>query len=227
LKEDIDQFVDLKPSFYQLSPLTPCPGTALYDRMLEEDRIFDNYEWKDFTLWKDDVFELANFAPGQIKEFFDYAHEQIRDKLGPPPLQALESMLDLYASLKDQPDEYHQFLAERARTIASGTLCYVRPVVKHHASPEVRERAKMLERRYHEEIGRHPFLHNVVSRYLTRKIGRNIEAEPQPKVSDPPVRWSYYHTFDARVWVRKGRDAKKPTPYKDRRVISVANYLGQ
>lgn len=25
-----------------------------------------------------------------------------------------------------------------------------------------------------------------------------------PVLSDPPPRWSYYHTFDDRVWVRKG-----------------------
>ncbi len=220
LKQDIDQFVDLKPMFYQISPLTPCPGTALYERMMEEDRILDTYKWEDFNLWKDDVFKLQNFKPGEIKEFFDYAHEKIRDDLGPPPLQMMENALDGYQTLKDKTDEYHSDQAERSRGMASAAIAYLRAIQKHHQSEKVRQRAAMLEKRYREEIGRPPVLSQIISRWVSRKIEKKNQAPPQEIISDPPVRWSYYNTFDNKVWVRKGRDVKKPVPYKDKWFIN-------
>jgi haloalkane dehalogenase len=217
LKRDIDQFVALKPEAYQISPLTPCPGTALYERMTEEGRILDTYRWEDFHLWKDDVFKLKNFKSGEIKEYFDYAHEQLRDINGPQPLQVMENSLDSYQHLKDGTDEFHVFQAGQARVRATGVSAYLRSVKKYHHSEKVRERAEMLERRFQEEIGTTPFLSKVISRYLSRRIKKNSKTARPTVVSDPQPRWSYYHTFDDRVWVRKGRKAKRPVPYKDRR----------
>jgi len=220
LKEDIDQFVDLKPTLYQLSPLTPCPGTPLYDRMMEEGRILDTYKWEDSNLWKDDVFELKHFKPGQIKEMYDYAHDKIRDELGPQPLQLLESVLDSYQTLKDDTDEFHAYLAAKARRFASGGVSYLRSVEKHHASKAVRDRAKMLKKRYLNEIGKQSLLSKGVSLYLSNKIRRKSKAPDREIVSDPPPRWSYYNTFDHRVWVKKGREVKEPIPYQDRRMMT-------
>jgi haloalkane dehalogenase len=220
LKQDIDQFVDLKPMFYQISPLTPCPGTALYDRMTEEERILDNYKWEDFNLWSDDVFELKNFKPGEIKDFFDYAHDKVRDEIGPPPLQMMESSLDGYHTLRGKTDEFHADQAERSRGMASAAYTYLRSVKLHHQSEDVRERARMLQRRYREEIGRPPVLSRALSRYVSYKIKKKSQAPAPEAVSDPLPRWSYYNTFDDRVWVRKGREAKKPVPYKDPWFIS-------
>jgi hypothetical protein len=76
----------------------------------------------------------------------------------------------------------------------------------------------MLEKRFQDEIGETSLTSRVVSHYLSRRIKKNSKTPRPPVVSDPPPRWSYYHTFDDdRVWVRKGRKAKKPVPYDDRR----------
>jgi haloalkane dehalogenase len=225
LKEDIDQFVALKPMLYQISPLTPCPGTALYDRMIEEDRIHDDYDWKDFTLWTDDMFDLKNFEPGEIQEMFDYAHEKIRDELGPQALQAMESSLDSYQTLKDKTDEFHQNQAQRARRMATGAFTYMRAVKKNHSSEKVRERAKALEERFREEIGKPPLLIRALSHYISRKIRQNKKAPAPEVVSDPPPRWTYYNTFDDGVRVKKGREQADPEPYQDRGFVSLAKII--
>jgi len=221
LKEDIDRFVDLKPFFYQLSPLTPCPGTPLYEKMLEEDRIKDTYKWEDFTLWKDDVFELKNFEPGEIKQHFDYAHQQIRDRLGPPPMQMMESMLDTIQGLRKYEDEFHGYLEERATKLARGVSSYMRACREHHESETVRKRAEELERRFESEVAKRGVINRAVSSYIARKVRKKKEEPQATVVSDPPPRWSYYHTFDDRVWVRKGRKQKRPVPYKDRRLFTL------
>jgi len=221
LKEDIDRFVDLKPLFYQISPLTPCPGTALYERMLEENRILDTYKWEDVNLWKDDVFELKNFKQGEMKKFYDYAHEQIKDRLGPPAMQVFENTLNAYATLKDRTDEFHTYLADKFKRRATGIYAILRSIKSNHQSPEVRERAVNLQRRFRKEIGKPPFVIDAASRFLSHRISQKAKAAPEEVVSDPPPRWSYYHTYgnDGEVYVRKGRKAKQPVPYSDRRSI--------
>jgi len=228
MKEDIDRFVELKTISYQISPLTPCPGTALYDRMIEEGRIFDTFRWEDINLWKDDVFELKNFKKGQIKEFFDYAHEKMRDDVGPQPLQVMEVALDSYREVKDKTDELHTFQAERIRYMAMAAASYARAIKKHHQSAKVRERAAMLERRVKKEIRPNPVFAagiDVASRFIASKIKERVEQPPEPIVSDPPPRWTYYHTFDDRVWVKRGRKPGKPQPYKDAGMLGIGTTI--
>jgi len=225
LKEDIDQFVALKPLFYQIAPLTPCPGTAFYERMLEENRILDTFSWEDGIICKDDLFKLKNFKLGEIKEYFDYAHDQIRDNLGPPTLQLLENMLNVYSSLKDSSNEMHAYKANRTKFGASGLYAVLRSIKQHHHSPKVRERALTLERRYREEIGNPPLPASVASYYVSNKIRKKTRQAPEEVVSDPPPRWTYYNTNGPgdRVYVRKGRKAKKAKPYKNRRIFTLIN----
>ena len=78
----------------------------------------------------------------------------------------------------------------------------------------------MLEKRYREEVGRPTLTSRALGMYISRNIRKKQDAPKQPVISDPPPRWSYYNTFDDRVWVRKGRKEKKPVPYKDRGFIS-------
>jgi len=228
LKRDIDMFVDVKPTFYQLSPLTPCPGTALYERMTEEGRIKDTYQWKDFSLWKDDVFEVKNFKPGQIKEFFDYAHEQLATRIGPPVLQALEGALDAHQNLKDSPSEYLRYQAERARMMATGFRVYARACKLYGNSEQVKERGAHLEARFQSEIGGINPITGVLSRVISARIKQARNNPPPPIISDPPPRWTYYQRNNGslKVLVRKGRKAKKPAPYRDRRIISLGNLGG-
>ena len=225
LKEDIDQFVALKPTFYQIFPLLPCPGTALYERMLEDDRILDSYKWEDMHLWSGDVYKHINFEKDEIKEFFDYAHEQIRDLNGPPPLQIMENWLNSYQVYKEATDDFHSYQAERSKREATRFFAYLRSVKLHHTSETVRERAKMIEQRYRDEIGRPALMSHLISYYISLNIKKKLQATLPPVVSDPPPRWSYYNTFDDKVWVRKGRDARKPIPYKDERPFSVARFI--
>jgi haloalkane dehalogenase len=213
LKQDIDQFVDLKPMFYQISPLLPCPGTALYERMEEEDRILDSYNWEDLHLWSDDKFKPQNLKPGEIGRFYDYAHKQLRDNNGPPHLQLMENALDSFQAAKDATDEYRAYQAETSRRIALGLCIFMRSVRAHHPSARVRERARSLEQRCKNEVGSLTLFNRAASFYVSRNIRKLARSSQAPAVSDPPVRWSYYNTFDDRVWVRKGRQAKQPVPY--------------
>ncbi len=225
LKQDIDQFVALKPMFYQVAPLLPCPGTPLYDRLLEESRILDTYRWQDLHMCSGELYQPKNFDKGEIKQFFDYAHQQLRDRNGPAPLQMMENALDSYRRLKNAADAFGIYQAQASRKAASGLFSFLRAVRAHHPSPVVRQRAAMLERRYREEIGRPPLTSQVISHYISRNIEKRLSAPEVSVASDPSPRWTYYHTFDERVWVRKGRKASRPAVYEDRKSRFLSPFL--
>ncbi len=46
LKEEVDQFVRLNPTFYQVVPLHAVPGTPLWEKLKNQNRIIENYEYK-------------------------------------------------------------------------------------------------------------------------------------------------------------------------------------
>jgi len=194
--------------------------------MLEEDRINDTYKWEDFHLWNAGAFKHNDLGEEDIRELYDYAHEQLRDINGPQALQFMENSLDSHLTYKERTesrnDDYLSFQGKLAQARATGTSAYLRAVRLHHSSETVRERARMLENRYQDEIGALPVFYKLVSYFLSRNIKKKKEAGPSPVISDPPPRWSYYNTFDdGRVWVKKGRDKKKPVPYEDRRSAAL------
>ncbi|MFO8055780.1 MAG: radical SAM protein [bacterium] len=219
LKDDIDRFVDLKPMFYQVSHVLPCPGTALYDRMIEENTINDDYKWKDLHFWSSHLIKYKHLDKAEADEMFKYAHDQLRDVNGPPTLQMMESLLDSYQRLKDKPDKFHRAQAKRDQLIAFGFSAFLESIKEHHPSQAVRERARMLSERCEREIGEPKELKKdmvkAIGRYISRNMGDKINSWPEPLTSDPPTRWSYYHTFDDRVWVKKGSQDKDPEPYQD------------
>ncbi len=216
LKSDIDQFVALKPTFYQISHVLPCPGTALYDRMLEQDRIREDYKWEDLHFWSSHLFEYENIKREDIQELFEYAHDRLRDVNGPPMLQIMESMMDAYQLYKDDLDPFRQALAKRDRQICAGLKCFLPSIIDNHPSDAARKRAGMLKERYETEMGDS----NLVTKALERYISRNIRikfSRPVPAIaSDPPPRWTYYNTFGGdQVWVKKGREKQAPEPYRE------------
>ncbi len=46
VKNETDQFVRLNPTFYQVVPLHAIPGTPLWKKMKDQNRIIENYEYK-------------------------------------------------------------------------------------------------------------------------------------------------------------------------------------
>ncbi len=219
LKDDIDKFVDLKPMFYQVSHVLPCPGTALYDRMIEEDSINDDYKWKDLHFWSSHLIKYKNLDKTEAEEMFEYAHNRLRDVNGPAILQMMESLMDSYQRLKDKTDKFHRSLARRDQLIAFGFSAFLESIKQYHPSPLVRERARMLEERCEREIGEPKELKKDMIEAASRYICRNLEQKtnsPKPTVtSDPPTRWTYYNTFGDEVLVKKGSQAQEPAPLHD------------
>ncbi len=223
LKEDIEQFVQLKPMFYQISHILPCPGTELYDRMLEEERILDSYRWEDAHFWGDQLFSYKNITREEVSEMFEYAHDRLRDVNGPPTMQMMESVMDAYAKYKNDQDPFRQALAKRDKLIASGFYSFMHSIKTHHPSDEVRRKAAALEDRYKKEIGPPTLLTRGMARYITHGVKKKAKLNNGgPKSHETPVRWTYYNTYGDEVLVKKGRGMHRPEPIKDGSIVAGA-----
>lgn len=218
IERDIDFFVKLRPTFYQIGPLTPCPGTPLYDRMKEEDRLYEDYQWKDFHLWKDDVFKVQHFERNEIKKYFDLAHERLVKENGPPFLAGLESFLDAYERLNGHSDDFHETQREWFKDMASVNRGLLKPLMKYGASPAVKERAARLEQRFGQVIGTPSVVNKVIGRLADWRMSKSARTPQPPVVSDPPARWTYYHREPGKdtIFIKKGHGATQVKKRRER-----------
>lgn len=195
--EDIDYFVKLKPLFYQVAPLTPCPGTKLYRQLYKQGRILPHFSFRDFHIWKDEVFAMKNFKPGDMRKYYDLAHEKMRTVNGPPTLQFAEMNISAYETMKDSGSPFLRHQADTARTLALGALPLVRSVANHPPSPEVRARARDIAARGRRVLGRGSIpvrvIGRVIGEYTDWRLRNADPLDQPPVVSDPPMRRATYH----------------------------------
>jgi len=207
IEQDIDYFVGLKPMFYQVGPLTPCPGTKLYREQEAAGRLKPHFSYEHFHLWKDDVYELKNFGPGAMKKYFDLAHEKLRAVNGPPVLQFCEINLRAYETLRGSQSEFLRHQAEQSKTLAQGSLPLVRAIGNHPPSPQVKQRVRDIMAMADGLLDEQPLRDRLFGKALelvsTWRAERNDPLERPPVVSDPGVRWSLYNQGNAEP-VRRG-----------------------
>ncbi len=152
--EDIDYFVSLKPDLYQVSPLRPCPGTLLYERMVKEGRIAKDYSYADCMLWSDTGFHHENFQDGEIRHFFHLTHKKLYETNGPTLLNVVDAMIKGYRNMIHSRDPYLQARADRCHFFAKKLGGGLLPIIKEMApSPAVRKRAEGVEQEYFRCMG--------------------------------------------------------------------------
>ena len=222
--EDIDYFVSLKPDMYQVSPLTPCPGTVLYGRMKEQGRIYDKMTWEDGHLWKLDVFKVKNFDKNEIKNYYDYCHDKLYKNNGPTILSLTDVMLQGYRTMLHSTNPHLQARGDRCFYFARKAgppLFYA--IKKMAPSDAVRERVLDIEKRYHQYIGYPTLAQKIIARYVIYPLIRiNKWREDRPgftNKSDPPWRITYYHDDNTPPVVIRRRNAVAFTMEKGLRAV--------
>jgi radical SAM superfamily enzyme YgiQ (UPF0313 family) len=125
IEKDIDYFVGLRPTFYQVGPIRPCPGTKLYKLMKKNDRVKQNYTWEDFHLWESGSHHFENFSGEDVRHWFDVTHDKLKNVNGSPVLQIYEGNLLAYKQFRNDESPYLQHQA----TLALAQLRTMYPVI--------------------------------------------------------------------------------------------------
>jgi hypothetical protein len=224
IEHDIDYFVRLNPALYQIGPMRPCPGTKIYNRLLEAGRINDGYDWEDMHLWEVGSFKHPNLPDDALRRYFDLAHEKLKTINGPPLLQIFEANLRAYQTLKDASTEYLRYQAERSRQIASRLLFIIKSIESETPWPSVKKRAATLLEQActtltPKGMGRANAAYNLIASKLASSahvVGTYGWLMPSADTSElsPTARWVYYHQQEDTAPV-----AVDPTINKTRTVV--------
>ncbi len=162
------------------------------------------------------MFELKNFKPGEIKKYYDLAHEKLRTVNGPQPLQFCEMNTMAYEMMKDSKSEFLRYQAAQARMLALGSLPIVRAIGRHAPSPRVKERIEEIDARARHAFGR-PSLPwrlagKLVEEFASWQMGKADLLNRPPVVSNPRTHKAYYHQPGKMRWGKRSKGGELSTP---------------
>ncbi len=102
--DDARRFIALNPTFYQVVPLHPSPGTPLWERLKNEHRLLDDYRIEcdgigDFN------FTLQSSTRAEARALVSRTYSGLVDEGGPWPFRLAENLLRGYRNLhgSDKP----------------------------------------------------------------------------------------------------------------------------
>lgn len=203
--EDIERFVKLKPVFYQIGPLIPCPGTELYRNLKRAGKLRATMTWHDGHLFADDLFDRPNFKPGELKKFFDYIHERLYEENGPSFLGSLDVNLNGYRKFKDAKDEPSRLRAELLKRNCQVYYACLDAVKEFATGKGAKERAREVEEKYKELLGEPSPNQKMLSQFFFNAIKNNVNRKPKTEPIYLPPRWTYYRQNSKPVYTVKGR----------------------
>lgn len=217
---EIDRFVKLRPPFYQVAPLQPCPGTRLFRRLRDAGRLDPELGWKDFHLWRAGAASHPHLSAERAEALFELAHRRLTEENGPPFLGMLEIFLNARERLSRRTDAFGKKQFKLYTTLA-GLNRNLLPAVREHAvSDAVRARADALEARCDGSVGKPGLVDRVIQALGLWNMKRAVARETNGGASyQPPLRRTEYEGSGAarRARVRKGSLDAKPLAADRRR----------
>ena len=92
--EDLNYFVGLKPTYQQLTRVSPFPGTPLWDERRAQGRLHD-VPWEDVHFWSGAQKNIA-LEPHETLNLTEYGYDLLYKTWGPSILRRLEVQLNGY-----------------------------------------------------------------------------------------------------------------------------------
>jgi haloalkane dehalogenase len=219
IEGDIDFFVDLGPSAYQMTFLTACPGTELYDRMKKNGRISPKMKFRDIQQCNDSTFIAKNFKEGELRDYFELAHKKLYETNGPGLFRGFQLNLNGYetCSQSHRPllrNEKAALFAERCQ----GGVSMVDAVIKYGPTEIVREKAREAKEKYVRFFGEIDDEQTFYSDAFCNLVEGRIEELKKPQSEepyDPPVWRTYYDPEAGPIpTIKEGRGPGDPVPCK-------------
>jgi hypothetical protein len=111
-RDDSRRFVSLNPTFYQVVPLHPAPGTPLWDRLVNQGRMRDDYAMENDSIG-DFTFVLRHMEREEAEDVVSLTYTGLVEEGGPWPFRLAENLLRGYRNLRKSDNPLFR---ERAAT---------------------------------------------------------------------------------------------------------------
>jgi haloalkane dehalogenase len=195
VRRDVDAFVALAPSISQVTPLIPCAGTRLYERMKAAGRLEPGFGWTvPGGFEANPPMAPLHFSWPELAQTIAEANRRLYEENGPSALRQLDTALRGHLRLRGHADPV---LAARGRVLGESARAQyplLVAVIENAPSRRVRQCARETEERWREAFGRPDDTERALGRALAQRI-HAFAVDPSARVGGPapPARWTYYH----------------------------------
>ena len=165
IQEDLNYFVSLKPTYQQLTRLSPFPGTPLYEQLKAEGRV-DEVPWEDVHFWSG-AQKNAVLQPHETLNLTEQGYDLLNKTWGPCLLRRLEVLLNGYAFCRQSPNptmRRHRSLYFKRQAATFWML--LRGMDRLAPNGVVRRRVRDADARYRKEVGEPTPVMRTVARAL-------------------------------------------------------------
>jgi len=206
---DLDYFISCKATQTQLLPLSPIPGTSLYERLLSEGRLDDANQAKAYFGRTSGIPEWRkNFTEAEIGLIVETAHHRLYQENGPTIMRRLRVNLNGYkfcrssshAALRDHRAQYH-------RTMCEWDYPFIKSCGFFAPNEQVKEDIARLDREYIDEFGKADTGVEARSNHIFLKasLEKIISVIGKRRPEEPPFRRYIYD---------RGARAERGMPYR-------------
>ncbi len=150
--EDLNYFVACYPTFQQLTRLSPFPGTLLYDKMKQCDRVRD-VPWEDVHFWSGSQENVA-LEIHETLNLTEYGYDLLYKTWGPSMLRKLDVVLRGYEYCLDSNNpimQNHKSVFFKRQAAMLWNMVYA--MDRFAPNGVVRRRVLKIDEKYRELIG--------------------------------------------------------------------------
>lgn len=195
LEEDFQYLLACRPTTAQLTRVTPYPGTPMYKRLLEENRI-KPFKWEDVSFYGGGMIH-KHLYEHEIMEFIRQGDERLLQTWGPTYVRGMTMVFDAYERYKNYDDKHFQQIARRQQQRLYEGYAMLAALDRFAPNGRVRKMVKELEQRWKQHFGEPSSLMKVQSKYTELKATwatlKEIVAPVNRHIRIPPAkRYQYF-----------------------------------
>jgi haloalkane dehalogenase len=199
IAEDVDAFIALDPTISQVTPLVPCAGTPLYERLKEAGRLDPRFGWTSgHALDRQPPMVPLHLTWDELQAAVADANRRLFHERGPSALKALDTALRGHLRLRRHADTALRGRAEALGETARRQYPILEAVLAHPPSARVAERAREVRERWCEAFGEPSELLVGLGRAFAERVGSLLaDPPPPPTTVKAATRWTFYRPGEA------------------------------
>ncbi|MBI2896630.1 MAG: hypothetical protein HYY06_23940 [Deltaproteobacteria bacterium] len=152
ITEDLNFFVGLRPTYQQITRVSPFPGTALWDRLRSEGRVSD-VPWEDVHFWSG-AQKNAHLEPHETLNLVQDGYDLMYRTWGPSIMRRMDVQLDGYAHCLRSDDALLRRHKSRFFKRHASMLWWMLPACERFApNGAVRRRIRKIDEKYRRLVG--------------------------------------------------------------------------
>jgi len=173
--EDLNEFVNLCPSMQQLTRVCPFPGTPMWDRMKEQDRIRKDVKWEEVSFYGGGGMKLKNFNEHEVMAIIEKGYKELYETHGASMARVARVNMQGYEYCMENKHR-NKYLEDRAmlhKRLAFTAYPLFKAMQIYAPNNTVRKLMKDHRRMYHRLFGEPTSFQKAIEKVVTGVSGIN------------------------------------------------------